>query len=157
MIDMPEYKKRDDIFINNIKLYILCNIGDYNTLLKNYNKKLTNYQKIEKRRELLKKELEKYGLCIRSDSKICDSYIYQNNDDLETGLQKTVNTSVLMNFLFNNTNYQKIIRTRKYDISESKSKAIEMFIKKNGESNIPDVVLECFRQVKKHEDVNCFW
>jgi hypothetical protein len=61
----------------------------------------------QKKREILKNELNKYNLKIRNDSVLCDNFI--EGDDTYT-LNELVNIMVEMDWYYKYTNYSKIIK-----------------------------------------------
>ncbi len=66
---------------------------------------------VEERRERLREELEKYGCELRGDSILCERYIKSDNGDLET----IVNVMREMKFLFEKTEYSKLIKSRQLE------------------------------------------
>ncbi len=157
--DMPNFRTLGNDFINKADLYILSN-KNYDELMNNYNELISKKENELKRKNDLINGLSKYKLQIRSDSKLCDAYIYQNSDYLHPSLEETINTVVLMNFLYTKTNYKNLTISHEYgklNLSEYKSIAIEKYIKKNGNKNIPDVVLQAYKMVEKNEEPNCYW
>lgn len=157
--EMPNFRTLGYEFTRKADIYILTN-KNYDELMNDYKELMDIKDNINKRRNELIVGLSKYNLKIRQDSKLCDAYIYENNDYLNPTLEETINTVVLMNFLYTKTNYKKLINDHSYgkcDISDYKTLAISEYIKKYGNADIPNIILKSYKLLEKGRDPKCFW
>lgn len=76
--------------------------------------RLRNFRKRRDRRNDLKKELEKRGCYLRSDSTLCRNYIERGHGDIED----IVDTMEEMKFMYEHTTYEQIFREMKLEYLE---------------------------------------
>ena len=75
---------------------------------------IENLNDIAKRRSDLTKELNRYDLCIRNDSQLCNSYILYN----EGNISEIVKEMRIMNFLYEETKYSSLVKSNIHDIRD---------------------------------------
>lgn len=148
----PHYSSRNEMMLYPRYLLALASSRKWGTVENLMGKKIKQQQASEKRKNTIKNNknnrikvltdaLEKRGLSLRSDSRLCSQYILNGGS---LSLEKVVDTMEEMNFYYNHTRYKEIYgniiqkmleykgRFDKDEVSEdAKSEALDLFLKNN--------------------------